>query len=333
MTTTLTWGILGAARIARALIPAIRAAGDEVTMLGVREPQSERARAFAREWEIPRVGTYADVIASDVEAVYNPLPNDAHRPWTEATLRAGKHALTEKPLSLNAGEAQALADAAAQTGRVLLEAFAYRFQPHVTRLRDIVTGGELGEMRAFRGAFGFGLTKPDDFRWDADKGGGALYDVGCYPVSLARLLLGEPERVTAQARWTASSVDVGLSSTLHFGQRSGETLASIDCAFDWGTPGAQRLTLVGTAGSLDMEGAFGSKTDTETAFRVRTAEGERTETFPPHDGYAGMVAHFGRVVRGEAAALYPPEDAVRQARVLDALFRAAREGQAVEVAR
>ncbi len=298
-------------------------------MLGVREPRSERAQAFAAQWGIERVGSYADVLASEVEAIYNPLPNDAHLPWTEAALRAGKHALTEKPLALHAGEAQALADAAAQTGRVLLEAFAYRFQPQVIRLRELVRSGELGEIRAYRGAFGFPLTRPDDFRWLAERGGGALYDVGCYPVNLARLLLGEPESVTAQARWTPGGVDVGLSGTLHFGA----SLASIDCAFDWGPVPTQRLTLVGTSGTLEMAGAFRSKTDTETALRVQTDKGERTETFPPHDGYAAMVAHFQRVVRGDEPARYPPEDAVRQARVLDALYAAAREGQAAMVNR
>lgn len=327
--TVFTWGILGAARIARALIPAIRAAGGEVAVVGVRDPQSERARAFAAEWGIPRVGSYADVIASDVQAVYNPLPNDAHRPWTEAALRAGKHALTEKPLCLNADEARALATTAAETGRVLLEAFAYRFQPHVARLRDIVVGGELGEVRAYRGAFGFRLTRPDDFRWNAGQGGGALYDVGCYTVNLARLLLGEPDQVTAQARWTEGGVDVGLSGTLHFAG----ALGSLDCAFDWGSAATQRLTVVGTAGTLDMDGVFRSKTDTATAFRVQTAGNERTETFPPHNGYAAMVAHFQRVARGEEASLSPPEEAVRQARVLDALFTAAREGRELSVER
>ncbi|GAA5512551.1 dTDP-3,4-didehydro-2,6-dideoxy-alpha-D-glucose 3-reductase [Deinococcus carri] len=326
--TAFTWGILGAARIARALIPAIRAAGGEVSVLGVRDPHSERARAFAADWSIPQVGTYADVIASDVQAVYNPLPNDAHLPWTQAALRSGKHALTEKPLSLNAGEAQLLAETAAETGRVLLEAFAYHFQPHVLRVREIVASGELGEVRAYRGAFGFPLTRPDDFRWDAARGGGALYDVGCYAVNLARLLLGEPDHVTAQARWTAGGVDMGLSGTLHFG----EALASIDCAFDWGATPTQRLTVVGTAGSLDMAGVFRSQTDEPLTLRVRAAQGERTETFPPHDGYAAMVAHFQQAARGEEALLYPPQDAVRQARVLDALFEAAREGQRVAVA-
>ncbi|MBB5235391.1 Gfo/Idh/MocA family protein [Deinococcus budaensis] len=327
--TTFSWGILGAARIARALIPAIRASGGEVTVLGVRDPGSDRARAFAAEWGIGHVGTYADVIASDVQAVYNPLPNDAHQPWTEAALRAGKHALTEKPLTLNATEAQALADTAAQTGGVLLEAFAYRFQPHVARLREIVASGELGEVRAYRGAFGFPLTHPGDFRWNADKGGGALYDVGCYAVNLARLLLGEPQRVTAQARWTPGGVDLGLSGTLHFA----EALGTIDCAFDWGDEASQLFTVVGTAGRLSMDGAFHSKPPGDLTLRVRTAAGEREETYSPVDGYAAMVTHFGRVARGEETARFPPEDAVRQARVLDALFAAAREGREVTVAR
>ncbi|MPY66040.1 Gfo/Idh/MocA family oxidoreductase [Deinococcus sp. SDU3-2] len=323
--TIMTWGLLGAARIARALIPAIRAAGGEVTMLGARKPDSERVQAFAREWGIGRVGTYADVIASDVGAVYNPLPNDAHLPWTLAALRAGKHALTEKPLTLNEGEAQTLADTADETGRVLLEAFAYRFQPHVARLREIVASGELGEVRAFRGAFGFPLTNPDDFRWEAEMGGGALYDVGCYPVSLARLLLGEPRAVTAQARWTSGGVDLGLSGTMDFGG----ALASIDCAFDWGPAATQRLTVVGTLGSLEMDGAFESHNGVPLTLRVRTGAGERTETFAPHNGYAAMVAHFGRAAQGEETPLFPPQDAVRQARVLDALFAAAREGRTV----
>lgn len=148
-------------------------------------------------------------------------------------------------------------------------------------------------------------------------------------MNLARLLLGEPESVTAQARWTPAGVDAGLSGTLHFG----ESLASIDCAFDWGPTPTQRLTVVGTAGTLEMDGVFRSKTDSETAFRVQTASGERTESFPPHDGYAAMVAHFQRVARGAEAARSTPEDAVRQARVLDALFAAAREGRRVAVAR
>ncbi|MFC6666236.1 Gfo/Idh/MocA family protein [Deinococcus radiopugnans] len=110
------------------------------------------------------------MLDAELDAVYNPLPNDLHRPWSLAALRAGKHVLTEKPLVLNAAEARELADVAQATGRVLLEAFAYRFHPHIARLRELVQAGELGELRAVRAAFGFTLDNPDDFRWEADKG-------------------------------------------------------------------------------------------------------------------------------------------------------------------
>lgn len=326
-TPGLRWGLLGAARIARALIPAIRAGGGEVVALGVRDPASERARAFAAEWGVPLVGGYGDVLDADVDAVYNPLPNDLHLPWTRSALHAGKHVLTEKPLVLNAAEARELAGAARETDRVLLEAFAYRFQPHIARLRQLVQGGELGELRAVRAAFGFSLSNPDDFRWQASKGGGALYDVGTYAVNLTRLLLGEPTAAVARARWTPGGVDLGLSGVLEYPG----ALASVDCAFDWGDPPSQRLTLLGTRGTLDMNGVFHSNTHSPARFTVTTAAGTQEEEFAPFNAYAAMVEHFQQVVLGEEEALFPPEDSVRHARVLDALFAAARKGGRVEV--
>lgn len=327
----LRWGLLGAARIARALIPAIWASGGAVVALGVRDPDSARARAFAQEWQVPLVGGYQDVLDADLDAVYNPLPNDLHLPWTLAALRAGRHVLTEKPLVLNAAEAQELANAAQATGRVLLEAFAYRFHPHIARLRQLVRGGELGEVRAVRAAFGFTLDNPEDFRWHADKGGGALYDVGTYPVNLIRLLLGEPAAAVARARWTpggaVGGVDLGLSGVLEYG----DALASVDCAFDWGDQSTERLTLLGTHGTLDMNGVFNSNTHAPVSFTVTNAAGVQTEEFAPFNAYAAMVEHFQQVARGEEKALYPPEDSVRHARVLDALFAAARTGERVEV--
>ncbi|GGL95798.1 Gfo/Idh/MocA family protein [Deinococcus aerophilus] len=323
----LRWGLLGAARIARALIPAIRASGGEVTALGVRDPASVRAQAFAEEWGVPLLGGYDAVLAADVDAVYNPLPNDLHRPWTLAALRAGKHALTEKPLTLNAAEAQELADAAQETNRVLLEAFAYRFHPHITRLRQIVRGGDLGEVRAVHAAFGFAMDNPDDFRWDPARGGGALYDVGTYPVNLIRLLLGEPRSAVARARWTPGGIDIGLSGVLEYGG----TLASLDCAFDWGSPSTQRLTVVGTHATLDVDGVFSSNMQVPVIFRITDAGGARTEEFAPFNAYTAMVGHFQRVVRGEEAALFPPGDSVRHARVMDALFESARTGQRADI--
>ncbi|MDV6374225.1 Gfo/Idh/MocA family protein [Deinococcus arenicola] len=329
--TGLRWGLLGAARIAQALIPAIRASGGEVVALGVRDPSSGRARAFAQEWNVPLVGGYQEVLDADLDAIYNPLPNDLHLPWSLNAMRAGKHVLTEKPLVLNAAEAQQLADAAAETQRVLLEAFAYRFHPHISRLRELVGGGELGELRAARLSFGFSMNNPEDFRWEASKGGGALYDVGTYAVNLIRLLLGEPTAAVARARWTeggaAGGVDVGLSGVLEYP----EALATLDCGFDWSDQPSQHLNLVGTRGTLDMPGVFHSNTHSPVKFTVTTAAGVHEEEFPPFNAYAAMVEHFQQVVLGEEMAMYPPEDSVKHARVLDALFAAARTGTRTEV--
>ncbi len=315
----LRWGLFGAARIARALIPAIRASGGSVEIVGVRDPASEHARRFAEEWGIPRIGRYQEVVEAEIDAVYNPLPNHLHLPWSAAALRAGKHALTEKPLSMNAHEAQAVAQVAAETGRVSLEAFAYRFQPHVTRMREIVGSGELGDLKFVQGTYGFSLGNPDDFRWLPEMGGGALYDVGCYPVNLIRLLLGEPRSAAAQVRWTPGGVDLGLSAALDYGGSG--ALASLSCAFDWvGTP---RLVIHGTAGSLEMDQPFESNNAAPLTLRVAGRE----ETFAPSNGYTRMVSHFQRAARGKEALLYPPSDAVKQAQVLDALFASARTGQ------
>ncbi|UBV42038.1 Gfo/Idh/MocA family oxidoreductase [Deinococcus taeanensis] len=322
------WGLLGAARIARALIPAIREAGGEVTGVAVRDPQSARAQAFSQEWNVPVLGTYDDLIGADLDAVYNPLPNDAHLPWTLAALNAGKHVLTEKPLTLNAAQAAQLAEAAARSGRTLLEAFAYRFQPQIDRVRQIAAE-ELGDLRAVHGAFGFHLTNPDDFRWNAAQGGGALYDVGTYPVNLIRLLLGEPHAVTATARWTdggpAGGVDIALSGVLEYGG----ALASLDCAFDWLEPAPQRLTVVGSRGTLDVNGVFNSHTHEPVTLHVTAGGRTWEDSVAPGNGYARMVAHFQRTARGQEPPLYPPQDAEAQMRVLDALYASARSGQRV----
>ena len=258
---------------------------------------------------------------ADIDAVYNPLPNDLHLPWSEKAMRAGKHALTEKPLSMNAQQARQFAAVAAETGRVSLEAFAYRFQPHVARVREIVQSGLLGEIRQIQASYGFNLSNPGDFRWLPDKGGGAMYDVGCYPVNFTRLLLGEPQSVVAQARWTEQGVDMGLSGVLDYGS----ALAEVSGAFDWEY--WPRLAITGETGLLEMIHPYESNSKAPLVLRVAGRE----ESFAASNGYVHMVGHFTRAVRGEEASFYPPEDAVKQARVLDALFESARTGVRVKL--
>ena len=318
----LQWGLFGASRIARSLIPAIRGAGGQIAIVGVREPQSARAKAFAQEWEIARIGSYQDVVDSGVDAVYNPLPNDEHLPWSARAMRAGKHVLTEKPLVMNAAQAAEMAQIAEQTGRVSLEAFAYRFTPQVRELLRLVHAGDLGELRSVRGGMGFSLQNDTDFRWLPEKGGGALFDVGCYPVDLTRRLLGMPDTASGQARMTAGGVDMAFSGTLAY---SG-ALASFDCGFDWNSSLTAGVQVIGTEGTLTLASAYDS-----SAHGGQIELNGQTHAVTPENGYTNMVAHFQRAARGEEALLYTPQDSVEQARTMDALFASAREGRRVEL--
>ncbi|WP_425148018.1 Gfo/Idh/MocA family protein [Deinococcus sp.] len=317
---SLRWGLLGASGIAQQLIPAIREAGGSIELVGVRDPASARARAFAQKWEIGRLGSYQDVIDSDVDAIYNPLTNDQHLPWSAATLRAGKHSLTEKPLTLNADEARELADVAAGSSKLLLEAFAYRFTPQIQELLRLVRGGAVGEVRSVRGSFGFHLGDPDNFRWNPAQGGGALYDVGCYPLDLTRLLLGMPRAVTCRTRLSERGADVGFGGVLEYPG----ALASFDGGFDWNEPHHSDVQIIGTQGVLTLDDPFLSPPQD-----VPLQLNGQPHPVTPANGFARMVEHFQRAALGQEALLYTPQDSVQGAHVLDAAFQSAREGRQV----
>jgi len=321
--TSIRWGFLGASRIGRgALAPAVRdAQGHVLHAVAARDPR--RAESFAADTGAARAyGSYEELLRDpDVDAIYNPLTNDRHLPVTLQALEAGKHVLTEKPLALNAGEVRAMRDASERTGRLVLEAFAYRFHPQVDRARNIIQEGRIGNVRVARAAFCFTLDRPDDFRWTPGMGGGALYDVGCYCVNSLRLVLNrEPLRVAA-FQHEVNGVDATLSGALDFGNGvSGHFDCSMEGAYN------QSLTVVGSEGILTLSVPFGSK-DRE----VTLTYGESSESFAVMDPYRTMVEHFGRAMRGEEPLRYTLDDAERQARVLDALFASAREGGVREV--
>lgn len=318
--TSLRWGFLGASRIGHALAPAVQHAGHVLHAVAARDV--ERARAFAEKYGSARAyGSYDELLADpEIDAVYNPLPNDLHLSMTVAALEAGKHVLCEKPLVMNADEARAMRAASERTGKLALEAFAYRFHPGFERAREVVASGVLGDLRLGHALFCFTLDRPDDFRWNAEKGGGGLYDVGCYAVNGLRMLLGrEPARAAAFQR-LERGVDGTLSGLLDFGEAS----ATLNC----GQAAAyqQRLTLVGTNGSMVFDGPFTSKGGGNTLLVNGAAE-----TIEHADGYQRMVEHFGRAVHGAEPLRFTMDDSVAQARVLDALFASAREGRMVDV--
>jgi len=214
----------------------------------------DRAAAFAATHGVAQAfGSYEALIASsDIDVVYISLPNHLHAEWTIRALEAGKHVLCEKPLALTVDDVDAIAAAAERTGRIAVEAFMYLHHPQILRAVDLARSGALGRLELMNGTFSFFLTYPDDPRIDPAKGGGSLWDVGCYPVSLAHRIAGEePDRVGAFARFDERGVDRTFIGQLHF--PSG-LLAQFDCGF--GAPDRQRAEIVGSDATLVLEAPF-----------------------------------------------------------------------------
>lgn len=321
----LRWGILGAARIAgSALVPAFSAAPNQrVVTVAARDPL--RAQDFAQKHAIPHwhVG-YESLLADEtVDAVYIAVTNDRHVPLAEAALAAGKHVLCEKPLALNAAEIVRLQAAERASGRRVMEAFCYGFQPHVSRLLGLVAGGRLGRLVSMDMAFCGPLTDPTDFRWSKSMGGGALLDLGTYCVDFVRRVVGHDPRAVAAHRVLRGEVDETFRGLLDFGEVS----AHIACSF--AAPRHQRLTVVGSDGIITVDWPIIGRGRRATL----TLDGV-SEIFPETDAYLEMVRHFHAALNDRLPLRHGLDDALRQARILDALALAAKTAtvQPVEAA-
>ena len=243
----LRWGILGAARINRRLIPALRASpGNRLVAVASREPA--RAAQYAAEWGIERAhGSYEALLADrEVDVVYVPLPNHLHAEWTIRAARAGKHVLCEKPLALTVDEVDAVAAAAREAGVVVTEGFVYRHQQQTLEVKRLVDGGAVGKVQLVRGTFSFTLDRPHDIRFRPEWGGGCLWDVGCYPLSFARFVLGrEPIEVVGTQVLGATGVDETFAGQLLF---PGSVVAQVDAGFRSNPRTA--LEIAGTDGTI-----------------------------------------------------------------------------------
>jgi len=298
---------------------------DEVEVAAVASRDRDRAEAYARERGIERsFGSYEELLADpELDAIYVSLPNSLHHEWTMAALAAGKHVLCEKPYTRRPAEVEEAYDAAEAAGLVLMEAFMWRHHAQSRQLKELVDGGAIGELRAVRAAFSFTLTRVGDVRLDPALDGGSLMDVGCYCVSAARLLAGEPDRVTGQAV-EADGVDLRFAATLSFPHGP---LAHFDCGFD--LPDRSELVAVGSAGQLEVFDPWHSQSP---GLELRPAGGPPRRIEPdPGNRYRRQWDNFARAVRGEEPPLLDRADALGQARTIDALYRAAAEGRTVEV--
>ncbi len=251
--TMVRWGIIGPGRIAPRLVRAV-AASARGELVAVASRDAGRAAAFAADHGIPRsFGSYDALLAADeVDVVYVSLPNHLHAEWTIRALEAGKHVLCEKPLALSAGDVDAIAGTAQRAGRVAVEAFMYLHHPQILRAVEMARDGSLGRLELVNGTFSFYLTHPTDPRIDPAMGGGSLWDVGCYPVSLARRIAGEePDRVQAFARFDERGVDRTFLGQLHF---PGGLLAQFDSGF--AAPDRERIEIVGSEATLELTAPF-----------------------------------------------------------------------------
>jgi predicted dehydrogenase len=317
----LSIGCLGAARIAPAALIKPAAANDGVVCAAVAARDPERARAFATKHNIPKVhDTYEALLADDeLDAVYNPLPNGLHGLWTVRALDAGKHVLCEKPFTANAVEAQEVADAAAASGLVVMEAFHWRYHPMAARMLEVIASGELGDVRRIEAALCFPLPMFKDIRYQLDLAGGALMDAGCYPVSMVRALAGaEPSVVRASAKLQSPGVDRRMEAELAFDDgRTGAILTSM-----WSsTLLRMRVRVVGTRATMRVFNP--TNPHMLNRLSVSGSNGRRHERVRGGPTYGYQLEAFRAAVQEGKPTLTPPSDAVANMTVIDAIYRAA----------
>lgn len=307
--TEVRWGFLGAGWLAsHATAAAVHAAsGARLRAVGARDP----GRAASLEPDHAH-GSYEAVIADpDVDAIYICLANDAHLPWILAAVEAGKHVLCEKPLVLTAQEAQRAFDAAEAAGVHLVEAVWSRWHPRMRRVIDLTTSGQLGEITSFLGTFTFAGELEGNYRLSAARGGGALYDVGIYPLhALVAVLAADIEISIVEVDRVMGGIDVDLTTKATLSWEHGQA----HVAGSFVMPDSQRLRIIGEAGSLsvDDEQAF-------TSWRVPSELriDDRIETFPEVDAYRVMFEQVSARIRGEDGWIMPASDSLRVARLVD----------------
>lgn len=323
---SLKWGLLSTARINRAVIPAIRSARRS-RLAAVASRERERAEDYAREWKIDRAhGSYEALLADpEIDVIYNSLPNQLHAEWSIKALRAGKHVLCEKPLAVSVAEVDAMSEAAAETGRVLAEAFMYRHHPQTLKVQELVAKGSLGELRVIHGAFSFVLRRPGDVRLIKELGGGSVWDVGCYPISYMRMVAGaEPVEVFGWQVAEAEGVDETFAGQLRF---ANGLLGQFDCGFR--SAGRAYMEIVGSEGVLQLSEPF--KPGARASILLR--RGDLTETVVIEGGEL-----YGWEVKDMEEAILdgkPPRISLRDSRgnvaAIAALLESASSGRAIRL--
>ena len=322
----LRWGILSTARINRALIKPLRASKRNI-LVAVASRERVRADQYAREWKIPKAyGCYEDLLSdSDIDVIYNPLPNSLHAEWTVKAAQSGKHVLCEKPLALSFDEIQAMKEAVQQSKVVIAEAFMYRHHPQTLKVKEMVDAGTIGDLCLIRGSFTFNLKRKDDVRLDPALGGGSVWDVGCYPISYSRAIIGKEPVDVFGWQWTGDSgVDEVFTGQIRF---AGNVLAQFDCGFR----GLFRATMeiVGTSGAIFIPNPFkpGKK---EKIVLTRDEEKKIIQINGP-ELYSGEVEDLADAVLLGRAPRISLEDSAGNLATILALYQSAKESRPISI--
>ncbi|HVN53924.1 MAG TPA: Gfo/Idh/MocA family oxidoreductase [Anaerolineaceae bacterium] len=326
MARILRWGLLSTARINRALITPLRASKRN-QLYGVASRDPERAETYAAEHGIPHAyGSYEEMLAdSQIDVVYNPLPNSLHAEWTIRSIEAGKHVLCEKPFALTLDEIDAVIRAACERGVVVEEGFMYRHHPQTLFIQDKVQSGALGPIRFLRGSFSFFLNNPADVRLNPELGGGSIWDLGCYPISYFRTVLkAEPEKVFGWMLPTARGVDTLFCGQMRF---HGGALAQFDSSFS--LPQRAQIEICGEYASLFVPAPF--KPGLE-AYVILRREGSE-EQIPLHgrELYLGEVEDMADAILEGKLPRINLEDSRNNLKVILALLESARTGGPTKV--
>jgi predicted dehydrogenase len=330
MSKKLRWGVLSTAAIGiRKVLPAMQQ-GQYTTVTGIASRDLGKAQAAAAALGIAKAyGSYEELLADpEIDAIYNPLPNQLHVPWTIKAAGAGKHVLCEKPLSLTVAEAENLLAVRARTGVQIGEAFMIRSHPQWQRLRELLHQGRIGQLRAVGGFFSYYNTDSANIRNQPECGGGALLDIGCYLIHASRFgFAEEPTRVVASIdRDPQMQIDRLTSALLEF--PSGQAIFTCSTQM---VP-YQRVQFLGTRGRIEIEIPFNAPPDRPTRIFIDatgdlTGSGITTETFPVCDQYTLQGDAFSRAVLEDGTVPVPLEEAILNMGVIEAVFQSARSGQ------
>ena len=322
----LNWGLLSTARINRALIPPLRVSNrNQLLAVGSRSKAS--ADAYAREWKIPRAhGSYETLLADpEIDVIYNSLPNHLHAEWTIKAVEAGKHVLCEKPLALRVEEVDAMKAAAQKHGRVVAEAFMYRHHPQTWKVRELVKNGSLGTLKLVRGSFSFVLTREGDVRLNPEWGGGSIWDVGCYPISYTRTVVGAaPLEVFGWQVTGQTGIDDTFVGQMRFEQ---DVLAQFDSSFV--IPFHAFMEIVGSEGTLNIPNPYKPGVDE----KIYLTRGDKVETIriKGQELYIGEVEDMAHAILLGKAPLVSLDDSRVNVNVICAFLESARLGAPVSL--